>query len=68
MSAQCLHTGCWIEEETELRGREVRVIATDGECKALVCPFAQMISNTVTLLGYKIKGLPSLVSQGHFAE
>lgn len=26
MFAQCLHTGCWIEEETELRGREVRDI------------------------------------------
>lgn len=52
MFAQCLHTGCWIEEETELRGREgERDIATDGECKALVRPFTQVIASTATLLG-----------------
>ena len=50
--ASCLHSvytlGVGLRK---LRGREGRDIATDGECKAVGRPFAQMIANTATLLG-----------------
>lgn len=51
----CLHSVCTLGVGLRKRlswgdGR-VRDIATDGECKALVRPFTQVIASTATLLG-----------------